>query len=103
MGLRNAEEDKRERRRKLGLPEEPTEEEKAAAEAGKQQQQQQQQPQQQQQQRSANAPPALRVAMSEQLRAALVAMKKAYPGQDDRLQTCWQTLLRYCGNIAQVW
>ena len=33
------------------------------------------------------------------MRALLVAMKKAHPGQDDALKTCWQTLLKMCGNV----
>lgn len=28
------------------------------------------------------------------MRALLVDMKKAHPGQDDALKTCWQTLLK---------
>jgi hypothetical protein len=33
------------------------------------------------------------------MRVLLVDMKKAHPGQDDALKTCWQTLLKMCGNI----
>lgn len=33
------------------------------------------------------------------MRALLVAMKKAHPGQDEALKTCWQTLLKMCGNV----
>lgn len=33
------------------------------------------------------------------MRALLVAMKKGHPGQDEGLKTCWQTLLKMCGNV----
>jgi hypothetical protein len=29
-------------------------------------------------------------------------MKKAHPGQDERVKACWATLLKYCGNIVKV-
>ncbi|KAK9791864.1 hypothetical protein WJX73_008748 [Symbiochloris irregularis] len=88
------EEDRKERRRKLGLPEEPTEAEKqAAAEKAK--------PQPAPEQRSVNAPPPPRATIAEQLRKHLVNMKKAHAGEDERIKTCWATLMKYCGNIAQ--
>ena len=31
-----------------------------------------------------------------------VAMKKAAAGDETRVKTCWATLQKYCGNIAQV-
>lgn len=88
-----AEEDRKERRRKLGLPEEPTEEEKAAAAA---------KAQPVPEQRSVNAPPPPRATLAEQLRTQLVGMKKAHAGEEERLKTCWATLMKYCGNIASV-
>lgn len=38
-------------------------------------------------------------AVGEKMRGLLVDMKKAHPGQDDALKTCWQTLLKMCGNV----
>ena len=46
----------------------------------------------------APCPPAW-PAVGEKMRTLLVDMKKAHPGQDDALKTCWQTLLKMCGNI----
>lgn len=43
-------------------------------------------------------PPAC-CAVGEKMRGLLVDMKKAHPGQDDALKTCWQTLLKMCGNV----
>ena len=95
-GLTCPEEDKRERRRKLGLPEEPPEAESAAADA------QAASTPAQPPQRSNNAPPAPRASLAEQFRQQLVAMKKSHLGEEERVKTCWATLLKYCGNIAQV-
>lgn len=84
------EEDRKERRRRLGLPEELTEEEKeeerrkAAAKAEEERR---------------RKLPIKPVEVGEKMRALLVAMKKAHPGQDDALKTCWQTLLKMCGNV----
>lgn len=84
------EEDKRMRRRKLGLPEELTEEEK------------------EEERRKAAAKieevhkkklPIKPVEVGEKMRGLLVEMKKARPGQDEGLKTCWTTLLKMCGNI----
>ena len=47
-------------------------------------------------------PPPKPVQIAQKLRAQLVGMKQASPGQDERLKACWGVLLRYCGNIAQV-
>ena len=33
------------------------------------------------------------------MRGLLVQMKKAHPGQDEAVKTCWQTLLKICGNV----
>lgn len=90
------EEDKRERRRKLGLPEELSEEEKAAVEAAKAEKLRKEQ-----EAKAKNAPPPPRVTLTLKLRQLLVAMKKAHPSQDEQLKTCWNTLLKYCGNVAQ--
>ena len=29
-------------------------------------------------------------------------MKKTNPGQDEKLKTCWSTMLKYIGNVAKV-
>ena len=34
------------------------------------------------------------------MRQLLVDMKKAHPGQDEALKTCWSTMLKFCGNVA---
>lgn len=90
------EEDRKERRRKLGLPEEPTEEElrkeaekkerekKAAEEAAAQ--------------KAALAPRP--VTVIDKLRGILVSMKKDSPGGDAQFKTACSTLLKYLGNIA---
>ena len=41
----------------------------------------------------------MHAAVGEKMRALLVAMKKGHPGQDEGLKTCWQTLLKMCGNV----
>ena len=90
--LITADEDRKERRRKLGLPEELTDEEKAA-EAKKEEEK-----------AAAKAGPA-RVAapaaslsaiatMAASLRKILVEQKKQHPDADAKLKTCWSTLLR---------
>ena len=33
------------------------------------------------------------------MRGLLVDMKKGHPGQEEGLRTCWQTLLKMCGNV----
>ena len=40
-----------------------------------------------------------RCAVGEKMRGLLVEMKKAHPGQDEAVKTCWQTLLKICGNV----
>lgn len=37
--------------------------------------------------------------VGEKMRALLVGMKKAHLGQEEGLKTCWQTLLKMCGNV----
>ena len=34
--------------------------------------------------------------------AAQVDMKKRHAAEDARLKTCWSTLLKYIGNVAQA-
>lgn len=86
-------EDKRERRRKLGLPEEQTEEElaKEAAEAA-------------QKQKAAEAGklrlPVKPVSATEKLRSSLVEMKKSAGDDDERPKTAWATLLKMLGNVV---
>mmetsp|Transcript_34804 Transcript_34804/g.98671 ORF Transcript_34804/g.98671 Transcript_34804/m.98671 type:complete len:412 (-) Transcript_34804:245-1480(-) len=85
------EEDRRERRRKLGLPEELTEEEKAA-EAAKAAE-------------KAKASgtkmgvPIKPVSAIDSLRTVLVDMKKTEG--EERAKVAWGTLLKYLGNIAK--
>lgn len=44
--------------------------------------------------------PTRPVTASEKLRDTLVAMKKAHPGQEDALHTCWRTLGRMVANVG---
>ncbi|KAI8462523.1 MAG: hypothetical protein J3K34DRAFT_182318 [Monoraphidium minutum] len=87
------EEDRRERRRKLGLPEELTEEEKAA-EAEKARQ-------------KAAAEVSRRtqyvkpVSLLEKLRPQLVSMKKDAPGGEEQFKAAAAILLKYIGNVAR--
>lgn len=39
-------------------------------------------------------------AEAEKLRNVLVAMKKAHSGDGERVKACFQTLLKFCGNVA---
>jgi len=88
-------EDKRERRRKLGLPEELTPEEiaKEAAEAAEKK-------------RKAEAGklrlPVKPASAAEKMRAALVEMKKAAGDDEARNSTAWLTLLKLIGNVAHA-
>lgn len=34
------------------------------------------------------------------MRDVLVAMKKAHAGEDERVKTCFTTLLKFCGNVV---
>lgn len=87
------EEDRRARRRRLGLPEELTEEEKEA-----------------ERQKAAEKAvaaakkklPIKPVSIAEKLRAVLVDIKKGLPGQDERATTCFTTLMKICGNVAKA-
>ncbi|KAK9831953.1 hypothetical protein WJX81_002741 [Elliptochloris bilobata] len=86
-------EDRRARRRKMGLPEELTEEEKAA-EAAK--------AAEKERAKVANAfVPIKPVTQISRLRELLVGMKKRYASEDERVKTCWSTLLKYIGNVAR--
>ncbi|EFN54376.1 hypothetical protein CHLNCDRAFT_31757 [Chlorella variabilis] len=84
------EEDRRERRRRLGLPEELTEEER---------EEERRKVQAKVEEEKRRRLPIKPVEVGEKMRTLLVDMKKAHPGQDDALKTCWQTLLKMCGNI----
>ncbi|GAB4822019.1 hypothetical protein N2152v2_009065 [Parachlorella kessleri] len=85
------ESDRRERRRKLGLPEELTEEEreaerqKAAAKAAEE---------------AKRKLPVKPITAGERMRDRLVAVKKGHPGEDERVKTCFQTLMKFCANVA---
>lgn len=90
---RKLEEDRRERRRKLGLPEELTAEEKEAerkkveekiAEDSKR-----------------RLPLTKSVILGEKMRDLLVAIKKAHNGQDEAVKSCFQTMLKICANVAK--
>lgn len=39
---------------------------------------------------------------AEKLRAMLVELKKQHPGEDARVTTCFQTLLKMVGNVARA-
>ena len=34
------------------------------------------------------------------MRDRLVALKKGHPGEDERVKTCFQTLMKFCANVA---
>ncbi|KAK9839907.1 hypothetical protein WJX74_000208 [Apatococcus lobatus] len=90
------EEDRRERRRKLGLPEELTAEEqeletkkeeaKKASKAAP---------------ARVDASPSAAASFAQNLRKILVDQKKQHPNDDAKLRACWTTLLRCIGNVAQ--
>lgn len=86
------EEDRRARRRRLGLPEELTEEEKAQeaaaaaqkAEAAK---------------KKGSFVTVKPVSVAEKLRAKLVEIKKAHPDNSAGVTTCFQTMQKYLANV----
>lgn len=90
------EEDKKARRRKLGLPEEPTPEELAAEAAKKEAQRKAEE--EAAKKRAFLAPKPISVI--EKLRDTLVSMKKSAPGGEAQWKTACATLLKYLGNIA---
>ena len=86
-----AEQDRRERRAKLGLPEELTEQEK------------EEERRREKEKADAEARrrlPVKPVVKGERMRDLLVNMKKVHPGQDDALKTAWTTLLKFITNIG---
>lgn len=89
----HAEEDKRERRRRLGLPPDPTPEELAAdAERAAQRATEE---------AAKKLPPPVVVGDADALRDVLVSIKKqAGEGGAARVTTCFQTLFKLCGNVA---
>ena len=44
--------------------------------------------------------PVKPVAKAEKMRLLLVEMKKAHPGQNEALRTCWNTLLKFISNVG---
>ena len=84
-------EDRRERRRKLGLPEELTEEEK---------EEERRRERVQAEEEAKRRLPVKPVAKSERMRYLLVEMKKAHPGQDEGVRTAFQTLLKFITNVG---
>lgn len=87
------EQDRRERRRRLGLPEELTEEEKEA---------ERKRLEEKLAEEARRKLPIKPAAAAEKMRALLVEMKRAHPGQDEALRTCWQTLFKFCANVANA-
>ena len=47
-------------------------------------------------------PPFPLLGIEDVLCAAQVDMKKGHAAEDARLKTCWSTLLKYIGNVAQA-
>ena len=89
-----AAEDRAERRRKLGLPEQMTPQEEAAQRA-----------KQAEKEAAKKRPPIVSLkshSHSDKLRDALVSMKQEAGGSDDKWRTAFQTLFKYVSNIAQV-
>ena len=93
---RFAAEDRAERRRKQGLPEQLTPEEEAAERA--------KQAQKEAVKKKAKPPPVNMRShgVSDALRDSLVAMKKEAGGDEGKWRTAFQTLFKYVSNIAQV-
>lgn len=87
------EEDRKARRRRLGLPEELTEEEKEA---------ERQKAAEKAAREAARKLPVKPVSVAEKLRPILVDIKKRYPGQDERVSTCYTTILKLVGNVAKA-
>ena len=87
------ESDRRERRRAAGLPEELTPEEaeverrKAEAAAAEE---------------ARRRLPVKPVAALDRLRALLVGMKKAHPGQDEAVALAFTTLAKFCSNVLSA-
>jgi hypothetical protein len=86
-----ADQDRRERRLRLGLPEELTEaerEEEARVAREKAEKE------------ASRRLPVKPVALSEKMRLLLVDLKKAHPGQEEGVKTCFATLARFVANVA---
>lgn len=87
-------EDRAERRRKLGLPEHLTSQEEAAERA--------KQAEREATKRRQPAVPPKPVTALENMRQALVQVKKQAGDDEGKSKTAYQTLLKYVGNIAQA-
>lgn len=91
--LKKLEEDRKERRRQLGLPEELTEEEKEKEEERRKEMEKSKSERQHLSVRP--------VAVSERMRNLLVEMKKSNSSSDDQdLRLAWSTLLKFVTNVA---
>lgn len=86
-----AEEDRKERRKKVGLPEELNEEEK---------EEEVRREREKAELEARRRLPVKPVAKAERMRMLLVNMKKSYPGRDQELRTAWQTLLKFVTNVG---
>lgn len=87
-------EDRAERRRKMGLPEQLTPQEEAEQRA-----------KQAQKEAVKSRPPIVSLkahTQSDSLRDSLVKAKREAGGAEDRWRTAFQTLFKYVSNIAQV-
>lgn len=94
------EEDRRERRRKLGLPEELTPEE---LEQEREREEAKAKEMMEEVQRKAKAGMYVKpVSKLENLRRHLVDIKKAFAEDADAVTTCFNTLLTYLGNISRA-
>lgn len=87
-------EDRRERRRKLGLPEELSPEEEAAERA--------KQAEKEAAKNKRGPVPLKPLAAISRMRDALVQMKKEAAGDDNKFKTAFTTLSKYVANIAKV-
>ena len=85
------EEDRRERRRQLGLPEELTPEEV---------EEEKRREREKAEEEARRKLPVKPVAKSEKMREILVNMKKSHPGQDDAVKIAFQTLLKFVSNVV---
>lgn len=84
--------DRRERRRAQGLPEEPSEEEKR-----REQEKLEQQRQEEEKKKAFSY--VKPISVIDKVRKTLLAMKKNSAGSDEKFKTCLSTLMKYIGNV----
>jgi hypothetical protein len=94
------EEDRKERRRKLGLPEELTPEEQE--EERKREEERARVAAEELAKKAANGLYVKPVSKLENLRKHLVDIKKAFAEDTDAVTTCFNTLLVYLGNVSKA-